>query len=96
LIVIYHGKKSWNKKKNLYSLFEKIPGIEKYIPGFEAEVFDISDIPDNMIHGEILLRALLLTKKYIFSPELLEKTDEIFSLVESRPESLDFGLKIPR
>jgi hypothetical protein len=50
-----------------------------------------------MIHGEILLRALLLTEKYIFSPELLEKTDEIFSLLitlSSRLKPTEYFLSV--
>jgi hypothetical protein len=80
-IVIYHGKKKWEVKTDFLSLFD-IPGcMEKYLPNFCFELFDISHMPDEHIKGAVLLKILFLTFKYIFNPELLNKLDDIFRLL---------------
>jgi predicted transposase/invertase (TIGR01784 family) len=80
-IVIYHGETEWEVSTDFLSLFD-VPGcIEKYIPNFRFELFDISHMPDEHIKGVVLLRILFLTFKYIFNPELLHKLDDIFRLL---------------
>jgi predicted transposase/invertase (TIGR01784 family) len=80
-IVIYHGETEWEVSTDFLSLFD-VPGcIEKYIPNFRFELFDISHMPDEHIKGAVLLRMLFLTFKYIFNPELLHKLDDIFRLL---------------
>jgi len=80
-IIIYHGEAEWKMSTDFSSLFQ-VPGcMEKYIPHFSFELYDISHMPDGYIKGNIQLRILFLTLKYIFSPGLLHKLPEIFGLV---------------
>jgi predicted transposase/invertase (TIGR01784 family) len=80
-IVIYHGETEWGVSTDFLSLFD-VPGcIEKYIPNFRFELFDISHMPDEHIKGVVLLKILFLTFKYIFNPELFERLEDIFRLL---------------
>ena len=80
-IVIYHGSKKWEVDKRFTSFF-KAPGyLQEYIPDFNYRIYDISHIPDEEIRGEVLLRVLFMTLKYIFTQELNYKLrEEIFPL----------------
>ena len=80
-IVIYHGSKKWEVDKRFTSFF-KAPGyLQEYIPDFNYRIYDISHIPDEEIRGEVLLRVLFMTLKYIFTRELNYKLqEEIFPL----------------
>jgi predicted transposase/invertase (TIGR01784 family) len=80
-IVIYHGPGKWEVDKRFTSFF-KAPGyLEDYIPDFNYRLYDISHVPDEEIKGEVLLRILLMTLKYVFTPGLTYKLrEEIFPL----------------
>jgi predicted transposase/invertase (TIGR01784 family) len=80
-IIIYHGEAEWKVSTDFLSLFEVPGSMEKYIPRFSFELYDISHMPDEYIKGNIQLRILFLTLKYIFSPGLLHKLPKIFGLV---------------
>ncbi|MGD2084710.1 MAG: Rpn family recombination-promoting nuclease/putative transposase [Candidatus Aminicenantes bacterium] len=80
-MVIYHGEKEWEISTDFLSLFDIPQCMERYIPNFSFELFDISHNPDEYIKGTVLLRILFLTFKYIFNPELLHKLKDIFRLL---------------
>jgi predicted transposase/invertase (TIGR01784 family) len=80
-MVIYHGEEKWEVKTDFISLFDVPQCMEKYIPNFGFELYDISHKPDEYIKGTILLRVLFLTFKYISNPELLHKLKDIFRLL---------------
>ena len=69
-IVIYHGHKKWEIERGFSSFFEAPGYLEEYIPDFNYRLYDISHVPDEEIKGAVLLRILLMTLKYIFTPEL--------------------------
>jgi predicted transposase/invertase (TIGR01784 family) len=80
-IVIYHGHKKWEVDKGFSSLFDAPGYLKEYIPGFNYRLYDISHVPDEEIKGAVLLRILLMTLKYIFTPELNYRLrEEIFPL----------------
>jgi predicted transposase/invertase (TIGR01784 family) len=79
-MLIYHGEKEWEVSTDFLSLFDIPECMEKYIPNFRFELYDISHTPDEHIKGTILLRVLFLTFKYIFKPELNHKLKDIFRL----------------
>jgi predicted transposase/invertase (TIGR01784 family) len=62
-------------------LFDATADVSKYIPEFQPEIIDVSHIPDDTIRGEIVLRVLFLIEKYIQTPQLFEKMDEIFKIL---------------
>ncbi|MCK4763036.1 MAG: Rpn family recombination-promoting nuclease/putative transposase [Candidatus Aminicenantes bacterium] len=81
-IVIYHGPPKWSKDTNFISLFDdKTPGyVKDYIPDFCYTLHDISHLPDEEIKGDVLLRILFKTLKYIYTPELRHRLPEILQL----------------
>ena len=92
-IVLYHGKEVWKPGDGIGHLFEPIPGSEKYIPDFTAELFDISHVDEAWIRGEVILQIFLMTLKYIMQPSLPDKLDEIFPLFRkllSRKSAMEY------
>lgn len=79
-LVIYHGKPRWELSRRFISLFEETADLEEYIPDFSFNLYDISHMPDEDIHGTPLLKIFLTTFKYIYSPELRNKLWDIFKL----------------
>ncbi len=80
-MLLYHGKTKWNISKNFQAIIQKDEFLEKYIPEFHYELFDISHMPDKEIRGQILGRTVLLIFKHIFQPGLRQKLPEILSLL---------------
>jgi predicted transposase/invertase (TIGR01784 family) len=80
-IVIYHGPRKWEVDKGFNSLFDAPGYLKEYIPDFNYRLYDISHVPDEEIKGEVLLRVLLMTLKYVFTPRLNYKLrEDIFPL----------------
>jgi predicted transposase/invertase (TIGR01784 family) len=79
-ILIYHGEKEWKVETRFIYLFDVPAYLEKYIPDFSFNLYDISHLPDEEIKGVVLLRIFLLTLKYIFNPELRDKLGDILQL----------------
>jgi predicted transposase/invertase (TIGR01784 family) len=79
-ILIYHGEKEWKVETRFLYLFDVPAYLEKYIPDFSFNLYDISHLPDEEIKGVVLLRIFLLTLKYIFNPELRDKLGDILQL----------------
>jgi predicted transposase/invertase (TIGR01784 family) len=79
-LVIYHGRPRWKIDASFMSLFEGTEIFKYYVPDFRFELYDISHLPDEELKGNVLLRILLITLKYIFNPELRHKLPEIFKL----------------
>jgi predicted transposase/invertase (TIGR01784 family) len=79
-LVIYHGKPKWRINDNFISLFEDTTDLERYIPDFSFNLYDISHMQDEDIQGTTLLKIFLTTFKYIYSPELRNKLWDIFKL----------------
>lgn len=80
-LVIYHGRYKWKISKKFISLFKNTTDLEKYIPDFSYNLYDISHIPDEEIKGTVKLRILFTALKYIFTPELKYKVPGIFKLL---------------
>ncbi len=79
-IIIYHGPQKWKIDTNFISLFNAPDYLKDYIPDFSYNLQDISCIPDEEIKGAVLLRILFKTLKYIFTPDLRYKLQEILEL----------------
>jgi len=80
-MVIYHGESQWKARTDFLTLFDIPESLEKYIPNFQFELYDISHTSDKEIKGTVLLKILLMTLKYIFQPELNHKVKDIFQLL---------------
>jgi predicted transposase/invertase (TIGR01784 family) len=79
-LVIYHGKPKWKLGENFISLFGDPGDFQPYIPDFRFNLYDISHMPDEDIRGTALLKIILTSFKYIYSPYLRNKLWDIFKL----------------
>ncbi len=93
-MVIYHGTTPWKAGTKFNDLFEiSSDYLQRYIPDFTYHLYDISHLNDDEIKGAVLLRATLLTMKYIFSPDLRKHLDKIFGIFQdliSRKTGLEY------
>ncbi|MDO5577514.1 MAG: Rpn family recombination-promoting nuclease/putative transposase, partial [Fibrobacter sp.] len=80
-IVIYHGEKEWNVENSLGHLFDCDDNIKHYIPEFKSEVYDISNIPENEIRGNLFLRAYMHFLNRTQKRTLNELLDIVFALL---------------
>ncbi len=90
-LLIYHGKHPWKTGTRFISMFD-IPGtLEKYIPAFDFELYDVSHMPEEQIKGDVELRIVLLAFRYIFHPEILSRLKNIFELFRELPDKTKFS-----
>ncbi len=85
-MLIYHGEMEWDVDTQFISLFE-VPDdlmnhVWEYIPNFHYRLYDISQLPDEDIKGEVRLRIALFTLKYVLGPLLLSKLSGILKLFD--------------
>ena len=80
-LLIYHGKSAWKADPNFRALFDIPPILEKYIPRFSYEKYDVSHLPEEqIIKGVVELRIVLMVFRYIFHPEIMSRLKDIFQL----------------
>jgi len=83
-MLIYHGKTGWNVDKRFSSLLNIPKGLSEhlslYIPDYEYQLYDLSHTPDEDIKGDVEVRILFLTLKYVFQEGLSERLVGIFRL----------------
>jgi predicted transposase/invertase (TIGR01784 family) len=67
--------------------------VREFVPDFNYNLQDISHLPDEEIKGAVLLKILLKTLKYIYTPELKHKLPDIFRLfreVENKTKGTEY------
>ena len=79
-MVVYHGEYAWKAGTSFISMFDIPVILEKYIPAFQYELYDISHMPEEQIKGEVKLRIILMALRYIFQPEIMTRLKSIFQL----------------
>ncbi|MCP4216857.1 MAG: Rpn family recombination-promoting nuclease/putative transposase [bacterium] len=82
-LVVYHGESKWNQGKEFKSIFEAPEEMERFIPDFNYNVYDISQEEDGDIIGNVHMKLLFTTLKYIRSPELRHKLPGILRFTDS-------------
>lgn len=80
-IVVYHGDTPWPYGQTLHSALPFPILLARYQPDFEYVLCDLSRLDAADIQGNALLRATLLTMKYIADPQLADLLPEIFGLL---------------
>lgn len=80
-IVVYHGEKKWNIATSFGDFFEMSDSLERFVPDYDYLLFDLSDINDEQIKGEIRLRVGFLLFKYIQDEGLRHQLPQILSLI---------------
>ena len=92
-LVIYHGKSEWRISKRFGDLMDIPVELEPHIPDFDYRLYDISHLPDEEIKGTVLLRIILMTFKYIYSPDLRHHLVDIFKLfgeIKNKTKGLEY------
>jgi predicted transposase/invertase (TIGR01784 family) len=90
-MVVYHGEYAWKAGTSFISMFDIPVILEKYIPAFKYELYDISHMPEEQIKGEIKLRIILMALRYIFQPEIMTRLKSIFQLFLELKDKTDFN-----
>ncbi|MBU6361772.1 MAG: Rpn family recombination-promoting nuclease/putative transposase [Chloroflexota bacterium] len=67
-MVLYHGEKQWNIPTQFAILFGDLGQQVGFIPQFNYYLTDLSQMPDEQIHGQIITRVGLLGMKYSRNP----------------------------
>jgi predicted transposase/invertase (TIGR01784 family) len=80
-LVVYHGKRTWTGRQ-LRDLFPQGP-LDRFIPGYEMMVFDLSTIPESEIKGSLAGKAVLLFLKALQERQPDAKLAELFRLLMS-------------
>lgn len=89
-IIIYNGERSFVLSTYLSSDSElNVHTDSKYEESLNYEFFDVSHMPDNQIRGSAFLRIVFFAMKYVHSPQILNKLDEIYVLFKDLSEKVD-------
>ncbi|NLL13480.1 MAG: Rpn family recombination-promoting nuclease/putative transposase [Fibrobacter sp.] len=89
-IIIYNGERICDFSTYLSSYSELNVRIDsKYEESLNCEFFDVSHIPDNQIRGSAFLRIVFFAMKYVHSPQILNKLDEICVLFKEMSKKVD-------
>jgi len=81
-VLFYQGKKGWKFGNNFCNIIDTdgIPEAERYIPDFMYQVFDLPNMPDYQITGDITTQVFMLTMKHIFREDFPDRVKDIVRL----------------
>jgi predicted transposase/invertase (TIGR01784 family) len=86
-LVVYHGERGWTAAKSLRELIPSPYGLAEYQIDFRLPLLDLSQLSDEEISGEPILRSTLQLQKYSRSKQLVEKLGEILQFIaQSLPQ----------
>ena len=86
-LVLYHGKQKWKVKTNLSSVLDcPADQLAEYIPDFKYILYDLSKYSDDEIKGTKINQITLLSFKYVFGENFIDKLPEIFALFKNQSE----------
>lgn len=73
--VLYHGKRKWNAPRSLAEILETQEGMERYIPDFAYELYDLRDYEDErlLLGDAMALGVVLYLMKHIFDEDYGER-----------------------
>lgn len=98
-LVVYHGRQQWHISQDFADLFVGPEALRPYWPNFHYELLDLVRYNDEDIRGMALTQIGLLILKYIYDPDLVKHTPQIFSLfkdlmkVQTAVEYLEIALR---
>ena len=79
-IVVHHGESRFTAPTELSEMFQSLPGIEPYLPKFQAVLFDLNTIPDDEVADDPdapELRLVLMALKTVFRKDVSTKIKTI-------------------
>jgi predicted transposase/invertase (TIGR01784 family) len=86
-LVVYHGERGWTGARSLAELVRSPSGLGEYQVDFRFPLLDLSQLSDDEIAGEPILRSTLRLLKYSRSDQLARELAEILQLIaQSLPE----------
>lgn len=73
--VLYHGKRKWSAPRSLAEILEAPEGLERYIPDFAYELYDLRDYEDErlLLGDAMALGVVLYLMKHIFDDDYGER-----------------------
>ena len=80
-LVIYHGEKKWNIATSFGDFFEMSDSLARFVPDYDYLLFDLSDMSEEEIKGDIRLRVGFLLFKYIQDERLRHELPRILRLI---------------
>lgn len=80
-LVLYHGHQTWTTPLDFRGLFDLPTALQRYIPQFEYQLYDLSHYSDEEIRGEVILRVSLLLLKYISSDAIGSQLKSMVNLL---------------
>ena len=86
-LLVYHGETGWTAARSMAELIPATEGLAGYQIQFQPPLLDLSELDDDQIQGEPVLRNTLRLLKYSRSKQLVDKLGEILRLIgNSLPE----------
>jgi hypothetical protein len=79
-IIVHHDESRFTGATELSELFQSLPGIEPYLPKFQALLFDLNTVPDDEIADDPdapELRLVLMALKTVFRKDVSTKIKTI-------------------
>ena len=76
-LVVYHGENGWTAARSMAELVQALEALAAYQVQFQFPLLDLSQLADEEIAGEPILRSTLNLLKYSRSVKLVEKLREI-------------------
>ena len=94
-VVLYHGKRKWNCPRSLIDIMETGEGLERYIPHFTYDLYDLGDYEDErLLLGEAMALGLVLyLMKHIFDEDFgghLESAITYLDRIHTQETQLEF------
>jgi hypothetical protein len=73
--VLYHGRRKWNAPHSLAEILETQEGLERYIPDFAYDLYDLRDYEDErlLLGDAMALGVVLYLMKHIFDEDYGER-----------------------
>jgi len=92
-IILHHGESKFQGKTQVADLFLPLPGLEPYLPGLQAILFDLNDIADD---DPILndpeapeLKVVLMVFKLVFRQDIELRLKDSLRTPELKPYAKD-------
>jgi predicted transposase/invertase (TIGR01784 family) len=85
-LVVYHGRTTWQVSVAFAALIAGPDSLRPYSPDFHYQIYDLSSYSEDEIKGAVVLQAILLSLKYIWDPDLIERLPNILRLLAQLTE----------
>jgi predicted transposase/invertase (TIGR01784 family) len=94
-LVFYHGEAAWHVPTNFQALLDVPKEMKDYMPEFRYHLCSISEMEDEDIKGDAVLKSALYSLKYVPRKGIKENLERIFNNVFDieDPEKLEMMAK---